>query len=95
MTTTERIERLVDFFKQTLVDKNLAYGNAVFEKPMLLPNASEGDAILVRMSDKINRLVSLAYGSGDNGESFDDTVFDLAGYCILYLVSKEEQNETS
>lgn len=86
------IEEVCDGLKETLLQKNSAYGNSACRIPELV-RISPTDAILVRMSDKISRLKSLKQGVEDNGESFNDTILDLAGYCVLYLVA--DSNELS
>lgn len=51
---------------------------------------------LTRMSDKFNRLESLILAHGDakvSDESLDDTLRDLAAYCIMTLVAREQQKE--
>lgn len=84
-----QINRLADL----LMRKNRDYGNAAFLSPALAPNLDSSSAILVRMSDKIQRLTNLAKALDARvvDESFNDTVLDLAGYCLLYLVSQETQ----
>ncbi len=47
-------------------------------------------AFVVRANDKMERLISLAHKENQVAdESFDDTCFDLALYCIMYLLEKE------
>lgn len=51
---------------------------------------------LTRISDKFNRLESLILAHGDakvSDESLDDTLKDLAAYCIMTLVACEQQQE--
>jgi hypothetical protein len=50
-----------------------------------------GDAILVRMSDKIARIRKLSGNTAAPlvNESFDDTIRDLGAYCLLYLARPE------
>lgn len=51
---------------------------------------------LTRISDKFNRLESLILAHGDakvSDESLDDTLKDLAAYCIMTLVAREQQKE--
>lgn len=88
MTDLERIETICENLKETLIKKNKAYGNSAFQAPLLCPYMSPASAILVRMSDKINRFNHLTHTTESietNGESIKDTVLDLAGYCVLYL----------
>lgn len=88
----------VDKLRDLLVSKNRDYGASAFESPSLLPGLMPNAAILVRMSDKINRLQTLSRERITRqvaSETFDDTIRDLAGYCILYLAAVESgQNET-
>ncbi len=72
---------------ELILKKNKDYGSSVFEAPMLAPNCDMGTGILVRMSDKINRLQQLAKNKAEVAESFDDTIRDLGAYCLLYLCS--------
>lgn len=93
MTDLERIETICENLKETLIKKNKAYGQSAFKSPLLMPNIRAGSAILIRMSDKIERLTALQNGEDDNGETFDDTILDLAGYCILYLAYRASIHE--
>jgi len=71
----------------TLLRKNADYGGSAHKSPVLLPDLGCGTSILVRMSDKIERLRNLLNSDSDAQvqESIDDTMMDLAGYAILYL----------
>lgn len=70
---------------KTLIAKNTDYGSS-FDKTFELFGIV---APLVRISDKYNRLISLAQKADNQrmveNETFEDTLFDLAGYCILTL----------
>jgi hypothetical protein len=72
-----------------LLNKNRDYGGSAWRVPVLTPGLSAGEAILVRMSDKVERIRALQKRDGGvplvSNETFDDTVRDLAGYCLLYL----------
>ncbi len=72
----------------TLIRKNRDYGSSAFESPVLMPGSRADSGILVRMSDKIQRIRSLITGAAPNviSESLVDTFRDLAGYCILWIV---------
>lgn len=88
-----RIEEECNKLKELLLKKNNAYGNAIGASPVLCPQVGKETAILVRMSDKVSRIASLWNCSDDLGETFDDTIRDLAGYCILYLANKEVKED--
>lgn len=70
-----------------LLEKNLAYGSSAFKPISVFARGLDPLAqIHVRMDDKLARL---AMGHEVSDESFADTIFDLAGYCILELVARE------
>ena len=70
-------------FLSTMLKKNKDYGSSVFKTPMLTPGLDPGVTILVRMSDKIQRLSHNNKLEVD--ESRDDTMMDLGAYALLYL----------
>lgn len=75
----------IDFIN-TLLAKNQDYGSSAWQSPLLTPNSSPREGILVRMSDKILRLQTLSkQPAALTSESFDDTMKDLGAYCLLYL----------
>lgn len=82
-------EIVVELF-ETLHKKNHDYGSSVFT-PSRFTNVSVRDAILVRLGDKVNRLENLKDKGAEVDESFDDTIKDLAGYCICYLANKRRK----
>lgn len=73
-----------------VLQKNSDYGSSVFHSPMLCPQMSAPEALLVRMSDKAARLANLVQSpsSAQVAESLDDTVLDLGNYCLLWLVAR-------
>jgi len=80
----------------TYYKKNSDYGDSFAKLRDEMPNA-----ILVRIYDKYRRLHSLLNGKQQlvNDESVEDTLSDLANYCIMELVERRlekmqgEQNE--
>ena len=69
--------------------KNNDYGDA-FAKV----RAEYPDAICVRLMDKLERLKTLYRGNPQQvkDESVDDTLKDLANYCIMELVERKGEN---
>lgn len=66
-----------------LLRKNEAYGSSAFDPIRVFAKGlSALDQIHVRMDDKLSRLYR---GHAIDGE---DTVLDLAGYCILELIAR-------
>lgn len=83
----QAIAAVSDEVRDLLLAKNKDYKASAFDVPILAPNLSAEDAICCRMSDKVARLARLRSGaSATVAESIDDTIRDLAGYSILWLV---------
>lgn len=72
-----------------LVEKNRAYGDSIASEPLFAKGVNTETAIMVRANDKIKRLDNLLKNGGtENDETIDDTIRDLAGYCILWLINR-------
>lgn len=91
MNVNNEIETLCNQLKETLLAKNSDYGSAVFYPPILNQSISADSAIIVRLSDKFNRLTTLLNGKEQKvfSESIRDTLFDIAGYSLLYVIYLE------
>lgn len=74
----------------TLLKKNADYGSSVWKAPALKPGMDAGDAILVRMSDKVSRIASLQENGPEVSESLEDTMADLGAYALLWLARPKE-----
>lgn len=75
----------------TLLRKNRDYGGSAHKRPLLMPSLTPRQGLLVRMSDKVHRMILLLEkGSPEVNESLEDTFTDLIGYCMLWLTAKEE-----
>jgi hypothetical protein len=74
-----------------LLRKNRDYGSSAWREPVLMPGFSPRDAMLVRMSDKVQRIHTLLSGQGrpEVQESIEDTIRDLGAYCLLWLACPE------
>lgn len=84
----EKLATWLNGLHEVLVAKNKNYGNSALIPASLVPTLTVKQAILVRLSDKIKRLQTLAAGEQDKvGESFDDTLQDMAGYIALYFIA--------
>jgi len=77
----EICEDLNDLYKA----KNADYGDSFADTRRKYPNA-----ILIRLNDKMSRLESLMGGASQqvSDESIDDTLKDLANYCLMELVER-------
>lgn len=82
---------LLDEMHETYKKKNADYGDS-FKKTHLQFGEIAG---LTRISDKLNRLISLSKKT-DNGAYFEskrDTYMDLANYCLMQVLIIEEVGE--
>jgi hypothetical protein len=69
----------------TLLRKNSDYGSSGLCEPILVPGMQPRQALLVRMSDKIARIQTLQDRAPEVAESLEDTMLDLANYCLLWV----------
>lgn len=72
-----------------LSSKNISYGDSALNPTRLFSKANATEQLLVRIDDKINRLVKGGEYPGD------DDILDLTGYLILYFASKENDGNNS
>lgn len=74
---------------ETYKAKNADYGDSFAQVRSKYPNA-----ILIRLNDKLNRLETLMNGAEQkvNDESVDDTLLDLANYCIMELAERRHND---
>ena len=87
----DKITTVCDSIEKTLISKNTDYGNS-FQETL----CKYGDvAFMVRLDDKFARLNSLFKNQSVwvKDESFEDTVRDIAGYCLLFLAIKKEEEK--
>lgn len=90
----QRIASTVMEWLQTILQKNADYGGSVWSVPVLAPDLSPGDAILVRMTDKINRIATLRSKGPEVAESLEDSIRDLGAYCLLWLARPQDGNSS-
>ena len=84
---------ILNGLEQTYKNKNNDYGNSVADTYEKFGDLS----FLVRITDKYNRLMTLCNPNAPEqkvkDEKIDDTILDLANYCLLWLVEKEYKNQ--
>ena len=87
MSKIETHKNLCDTLHTTYKNKNSDYGDSFARVRDKYPVA-----ILIRLHDKLNRLETLLTGTTQkvSDESIDDTLLDLANYCLLELVERHE-----
>lgn len=80
---------ICNILNETYENKNSNYGDSFAKVRKEIPFA-----ILVRLMDKLERLKMLYKGEPDKvGESIDDTLLDMANYCIMELVERQIDQE--
>jgi len=87
MNDKVQVHRMIcDGLNDIYTKKNHDYGDSFAKLRTELPNS-----ILVRIYDKYSRLKTLLEGSEQKvkDESIEDTLMDLANYCIMELVERK------
>ena len=79
------IVRVCGHLQELLLAKNKAYGNSALEPLRIFSKASADEQLKVRIDDKLSRI---ALGE-ETDKVPEQTVWDLAGYLVLYLVWEE------
>ena len=93
MTLVEQHKKICDNLNKIYEKKNHDYGNSFGETYKDLGIISA----VTRISDKFNRLKTLAKGKNNlvNDESLEDTLLDMANYCIMTKMCLDsEKNES-
>lgn len=87
---TQKHLEICNILNDIYARKNHDYGDSFAKLRNELPGA-----ILVRIYDKYSRLKTLMEGAEQKvmDESIDDTLMDLANYCIMELVERKMINE--
>lgn len=89
MTDVESFEQITKGMLELYKRKNADYGGSVTETYRVFGLTS----FLVRMQDKLNRLVALEKNKTQqvNDEKIDDTLIDLANYAILAKIEIDRE----
>jgi hypothetical protein len=87
----QKHEEICKALHELYIKKNADYGDSVGEL-----YAKLGDiTLLTRITDKYNRLLNI-FSNPDrqvNFETVDDTIQDLANYCIIWILERELKEE--
>ena len=78
-----KISGVCDDIKELLIHKNRKYGNSALQPNRIFSKCSATEQLLVRIDDKLNRIMKGA-GLLANDE---DVVNDLIGYLVLLKIS--------
>lgn len=77
-----KIANTCDEIKSLLLEKNAKYGNSALDPVRIFSRASAEEQILVRIDDKLSRIM---HGIGLAADD-EDVINDLIGYLVLYKV---------
>jgi len=81
----EQHQAILKLLHKTWVEKNDLYGDSFSEVFDELGDVSA----LTQVLHKVNRLKTLVtYGDDGVEESLDDTLLDLANYCVMWLMER-------
>jgi len=92
MNETElKISAVCDDIKELLIHKNRKYGNSALKPNRIFSKSSATEQLLVRIDDKLNRIMK---GAGLLATD-EDVVNDLIGYLVLLKISmtSDQNNE--
>ena len=82
-----KISGVCDDIKELLIHKNRKYGNSALEPNRIFSKCSATEQLLVRIDDKLNRIMQ---GAGLLAED-EDVVNDLIGYLILLKIGMNDE----
>ncbi len=82
-----KISGVCDDIKELLINKNRKYGNSALKPCRVFSKASPVEQLLVRIDDKLNRIMQGA-GLLANDE---DVVNDLIGYLVLLKIGMNDE----
>ena len=80
-----KISGVCDDIKELLIHKNRKYGNSALQPNRIFSKCSATEQLLVRIDDKLNRIMK---GAGLLATD-EDVVNDLIGYLVLLKISME------
>ena len=81
--TESKISIVCDDIKELLIHKNRKYGNSALQPNRIFSKCSATEQLLVRIDDKLNRIMK---GAGLLATD-EDVVNDLIGYLVLLKIS--------
>ena len=81
--TESKISVVCDDIKELLIHKNRKYGNSALQPNRIFSKCSATEQLLVRIDDKLNRIMK---GAGLLATD-EDVINDLIGYLVLLKIS--------
>jgi len=87
--TETKISKICDDIKELLIHKNRKYGDSALHPCRVFSKASATEQLLVRIDDKLNRIMK---GAGLLATD-EDVVNDLIGYLVLLKIGMGEEQD--
>ena len=82
-----KISGVCDDIKELLINKNRKYGNSALKPCRVFSKAAAVEQLLVRIDDKLNRIMQGAGLLADD----EDVVNDLIGYLVLLKIGMNDE----
>ena len=82
-----KISGICDDIKELLINKNRKYGNSALKPCRVFSKSSPVEQLLVRIDDKLNRIMQ---GAGVLAED-EDVINDLIGYLVLLKIGMNDE----
>ena len=82
-----KISGVCDDIKELLIHKNRKYGNSALKPCRVFSKASAVEQLLVRIDDKLNRIMQGAGLLADD----EDVINDLIGYLVLLKIGMNDE----
>jgi hypothetical protein len=80
--TQKKIQRVTESMYRLLIEKNRRYGDAALNPKNIFSKLPAGEAIKIRLDDKLGRIMA------NDGEPRKNDFSDLIGYLILFCISQ-------
>ena len=87
--TETKISGVCDDIKELLIHKNRKYGNSALKPNRIFSKCSATEQLLVRIDDKLNRIMK---GAGLLATD-EDVINDLIGYLVLLKISMDSDKK--
>jgi hypothetical protein len=81
----EACNKIIASIKNVLIEKNKRYGNSALAPINVFYKGNATDSICIRLDDKLSRIKN-------SSELRKNDLYDLLGYCILYLISVDKDD---
>jgi len=90
MNTKDKIQSKCTELRDLLFLKNKAYGDAALTPLNIFSSANSEYGLRQRIDDKLKRIQTVGLN-----DSTEDTLIDLAGYLILLMIARDDQQNNN